>query len=1457
MDDNKYLYSVLNDKGNGQSNDVTGDKNNSNMNLISHQKKSSKKASFISRKSRHSFMDTFKQLNLKVVAEDIRHKLFEMNKNSSKQLEITEEKKEETELEKIKTLKKRSTKKHKTKKLKKNKSILKNPTTNATKKEGEEDNNKIAEGDSQKKEINKSSKKVRFREHAKPRKNNRHRKLQRIKNLCDSNDDDETDTEEEQYVIDPETPTIAIFDFFIIFFFIYYFFYTTIQLCSERCYCSSNKHITFSESMIIIYDVLCFVDFILSFFRGFYNYNYELVKTNKLILDNYFKNDFLFDLLSAIPFFSISKYLCYKQGFHYYACLKYEIPSRFLLLRLFSLCKTLKIKKIMEHKKNQALDKLTTLISENYTLERVFSVIVNSLIYIGIFHFIVCVHIFIGNHTYSNWLILTQSEDKPISHLYITSLYFLITTLTTVGYGDITCQSLLERIFQIIILAIGSVFYPYVVSSIGNLIENDSNAKIKQHNDLAMLESIRISHPNLSYKLYREIYVYIESKGSSLKKYDINSFIETLPFALKNNILFAMYKNTITNFKFFNQNNNSIFIAEVLNNFIPSTSKKNEFLIVEGEMLDEILFIRDGKTSLNAAVEMENQLQSIIKYYTENFQPFLLEEEKNFIAEYTKNVDIKDTSIKSTFVDQHEKNMINARIKSNQSLKIVKKLTTKVTKNDTTHKQINEILKQNEIPAQNEKQEKIPKEEKKYNDDNAYHYLKIIDIRKNENFGLLFLTMNKPVPLSLQVKSKIVELFLLKKEHALKISKNYSNIWRKIYDKEYQNFLIIKKYTFSILYKYIKENKLLLHKKSTLQNANNLSNFDTNFFENFALLEKQLRKAKKQNDFFSNEDMQRNNTVNYQFNKRKTNQSLEVNIIGKNALPQKVDKVDKNRRKTFFINKDNLNKNNNFDLATINPHNIKAVHFLYPDYNININSRKKNNDQNIMNSIVELKKKVTYEMIQDENNIFKQNTKKKEKLKNLKNFLIECKKYFMNNKYSKNNTTQSNQKLEKNLSIQKNQTKKSNLKKNKLELNALEVPYEIKIKSDLGKQDINKDEKKDKNLSIKNENKLDVNSFQGKSLNVESSKFPESEQLLKDLENICEEETDFSFCSTSDDINYKKSLLKIDRNDNFEILSSYPNLNKVTKGYYRKDFHLQKKLKLLLKKYYQYKRERKKIKLNDPIFLKTIEFLSGSESEKDLSKEKSKYKKQKAKTRKEGVINKKNKMSKIFDELTNKKHNRAQRKNLTTKKLSIIEEEFKNNLNISSNTERQYSDMSDIESIKANKSDISSLSKKSENEPSEIFSNKNSAGINIKKDVNIYNSKEIEYLIDAGINQKMSNENVLIDNTSNKCINYKIYKSRSKKKKHHNHNNLYDDKSKELINQVLGIKIPTTKNIITTTSNIKDSKNEFNSIEKMKNIENVSIYNIIHKNINKNLNIIDNNDKGSPKNFDKGFCYIT
>ena len=55
---------------------------------------------------------------------------------------------------------------------------------------------------------------------------------------------------------------------------------------------------------------------------------------------------------------------------------------------------------------------------------------------------------------------------------------------------------------------------------------------------------------------------------------------------------------------------------------------------------------------------------------------------------------------------------------------------------------------------------------------------------------------------------------------------------------------------------------------------------------------------------------------------------------------------------------------------------------------------------------------------------------------------------------------------------------------------------------------------------------------------------------------------------------------------------------------------------------------------------------------------------------------------------------------------------------------------------------------------------------------------------------------------------------------------------------------------------MKDNKNDYNSVEKIKNIENLSIYNIFQKNINRNLNIIDNNEKSSSGNSGKNFCCI-
>ena len=82
------------------------------------------------------------------------------------------------------------------------------------------------------------------------------------------------------------------------------------------------------------------------------------------------------------------------------------------------------------------------------------------------------------------------------------------------------------------------------------------------------------------------------------------------------------------------------------------------------------------------------------------------------------------------------------------------------------------------------------------------HIIKVIDIRKNEHFGDVHMFLEKPSPFTIKTKSRIVELFLLRKPDAINISKNFSNIWRRIQNKSYHNLVSIKKLTFRILKQY-------------------------------------------------------------------------------------------------------------------------------------------------------------------------------------------------------------------------------------------------------------------------------------------------------------------------------------------------------------------------------------------------------------------------------------------------------------------------------------------------------------------------------------------------------------------------------------------------------------------------------------------------------------------------------
>ena len=1456
MDKKKFFNSEINDIDVHKNNANINKKNNLNTNLFANYPKLNyKRTSFAYTKTRHSsaleFRPSINEIienpkivhekvkqyelhpdrkpNLKIVNEDIKYRLIEMNEKENnfdkgkkdafdskiKQtfLKKTENYSENSELTNDKTISNKANNitklsyldKHKEKieKNKYNKNLSKTNHSNKSERKNKMNINQ---------ELDMASKLA-----------IKHRKIKRIKNLYDSIEDDESEKEknEDDYVINPETKIICLFDFLIIVFFLYNIYVSSINLCKERCFCSLNNNITFSDILQFFNDLLCISDLIISFFRGYYNFEYKLIKSNHLILINYFKYNFIFDFLSAIPFFTISKHICLKKRINIH-CFKYEMPGILLFLKLCSMLKALKAKKIINHKENQAMEKFFELISDNYNVEKTVTLLIYTSIYLGILHCIVCIHIFIGKNSYSNWLIFTQSENESFFIIYIKSLYFIITTLTTIGYGDIVCQSFVERIFQIIILVIGSIFYPYVISSIGNLTKKDSNAKIKQSNKLSMLEKIRKDYPNISFKLYNNIHKYLENKSHSLIKIDVNSFIESLPFSLKNNILFTMYSSSIANFKFFKRNHNSVFIAEVLNNFIPIISKKNEFLIYEGEIVEQIIFIKDGKISLFAAINTEDPSSSIDKYFFDNFSPFTNEEEKNLMLESIHNKTIVSTIGEITYD--------NAKNRINHAFKIMKEKNNMDAETDNLH-----------FPMNNYKSDFNHFDIKGgaiINDEGNYQYLKVIDIRKNEHFGCVFMTLKKPCPLSLQVKSKIAELFLLKKEQALYLSKSYPNIWRKLYGREFHNLKTIKKKTFLILKKYIEINELLINNNiNDILHKNELTVADLNFLEKSALGEKSIKKSNFKKTASIKNNIHKNNSLNFEYDKK--NHILNIDALSMDLKSKINNNFGVRRNSTFTCKKNLLLPSKGF--GQFNPIGV----------NQEITNFQNSLNKNIKN---ELSKEKNDE-ISNESPKFIRNSEEK-KLRALKNFLIQSRKYFLNNNAHKQTDINSKINNENNSLVPSKLSTKKNCLKKKF------FPEE-----DLNNKNILK------NSQIVSKKKVVFNLNSDKNI----PKFPNSELILNDLKDICEEETNFSFCSIKKEKYFKVEKLSIDINSNFEILSSYPNLNKISKGKYIKDIHLQKKLKDKIKKYYL--NIDKESNYKDTLSLRTIpvsSIIGDNNSKCEHSKRNCNFEKLNSSgikkygkttvTKNNGLYAMTNEFNKFDNrkKILNKKINKTWingQKDLTKK---LLNNYVRNNHNKNKNKLEFFStfkgkdlnlsseDKNDEEiiednSIKVNKSKVSSNYKKSLNK------NKNvSLNSNLKKHINIFNDNEVEYILDKEINKKFTNNSYSKNNNSYK----------NKKNRYYNYKEpIFDNRNNQIINQMIGINMPNTNiitnNIITTTSNINENKDNFNTVEKIKNLEtSLNIYKIIQKNLNEDLNIIDKKEKDNPRKWSKTFCWL-
>ena len=613
----------------------------------------------------------------------------------------------------------------------------------------------------------------------------RNRNIFQIKHVYDSLEDSEENynSTEETFFISPESKFIFYFDLIIILCLILCIIYIPLKISFQKNKCMSLN--IFDKIVFNFIDIIYIIDLVIGFYRGFYNSDFKLISNIKIIMKNYLSTYFFYDLLSALP--------CCSFLIYYYTdiCFSFSNNNQYLFILIISITKLFKCAKI--RKNNKFIEGIYELFSKNFLAEQIYGIMKMIIITFSILHIFVCCHIFIGNHFYPSWLFLLNEKYTLNDYIsiYIASLYFLITTLTTVGYGDIVCISFPERIFQLIELSLGVIFYSYIISKFGDYVKAESYSTMVYNNNSAILEDIRISHPKMPFKLYNQIKHHLQTNLQQQKKSDINLLINSLPHALKYTLLFVINKNYVNKFDFFKKCYNSNFIAYSLINFVPTTYKKNTLIIKEDELMDNTIFIIEGRLSLEIAIDLESPEDSIEKYLNKNYNP--LKKEGSSLKNDNMILNNKLTSID---IVENKKND-------------VKDLKTFLT---------------NYTGLMKEKGIELTKIEREFDESN-YHFLNVTNIFKNEHYGEVFITLNKPSPLFLRVKSKKANLFLLNKKHILHLSENFTNIWKRLFNKSLKNMRAIKHKTIDVAKKYSKKYNIscistIINKKGNIKQSN-------------------------------------------------------------------------------------------------------------------------------------------------------------------------------------------------------------------------------------------------------------------------------------------------------------------------------------------------------------------------------------------------------------------------------------------------------------------------------------------------------------------------------------------------------------------------------------------------------------------------------------------------------------
>ncbi|XP_034717015.1 potassium voltage-gated channel subfamily H member 6 isoform X1 [Etheostoma cragini] len=331
----------------------------------------------------------------------------------------------------------------------------------------------------------------------------------------------------------------------------------------------------------LMVDVLFIVDIVINLRTTYVDQNDEVVTQASRIAKHYVKGWFPIDLFAAIPF----DLLIFRSGSD-------EMATLTSLLKTARLLRLVRVARKLDRYSEYGAAVLFLLMCT----------------FVLIAHWLACIWYAIGfverPYTETGWLDnLAEQVGKSyndsdstsgpsVKDKYVTALYFTLSSLTSVGFGNVSPNTNSEKIFSICVMVIGSLMYASIFGNVSAIIQRLYNGTTRYHTQMLRVKEFIRFH-QIPGCLRQRLEEYFQHAWSYTNGIDMNAVLKGFPESLQADICLHLNRSLLQNFKAFHGGSQACLRALGMR-FKTVHAPPGDTLIHYGDILDSLFFISRG-----------------------------------------------------------------------------------------------------------------------------------------------------------------------------------------------------------------------------------------------------------------------------------------------------------------------------------------------------------------------------------------------------------------------------------------------------------------------------------------------------------------------------------------------------------------------------------------------------------------------------------------------------------------------------------------------------------------------------------------------------------------------------------------------------------------------------------------------------------------------------------------------